>query len=672
MAFEDAVENLPTKVAELSRTASSSTRRTSRGPEGEQKEDLDSPAGLPRVRRIPTRESSLRHSHGSSIARRNRRSYLSESEDREQEPEVIEDGKEDPETIPELKSEDPEEDPVTRRIRELKEQKRKRERSLTLEMSESPKPAYPVDISHEPNSQESESRLPNDIVLPRVELEKDHVAEQVESSAPSPAISQRVERSTGVRASSMFEKPPPLLGTSTKITVESPRILMNPPQRSNSKLLRRLSRPISPTSGNRHRRTFSYTISQNAQATNEERRLSIDSVDGAANDYISSPRLTQKVKHPQSGRIICFSEVGDPKGSVVFCCVGMGLTRYVTAFYDELAATLKLRLITPDRPGIGGSEAYADSADTPLGWSDDVRLICQHLKITKFSIMAHSAGAIYALATALRMPQHIRGRVHLLAPWIPPSQMSGLGSQQESLPSSALPYSQRFLRSLPTPFLKIANSGFLSATSSSITTRASKSPRRSRKSLSKDAQGPSYQESPSPASVGHQASATSPGPLVNGSDQDLSIGEADMLEKAEVKPLVVTKTRTEKGRRPSYDAQLTEAIWEAATSNANPAVDLLVCLERRQAIGFRYADVNRSVVIHHGSKDARVPVDNVKWLGTMMRRCEVRVLDGEGHGLMASATVMGNILMEMAKEWQDWNMVVGGNLKSDRSPGLGP
>jgi hypothetical protein len=51
-------------------------------------------------------------------------------------------------------------------------------------------------------------------------------------------------------------------------------------------------------------------------------------------------------------------------------------------------------------------------------------------------------------------------------------------------------------------------------------------------------------------------------------------------------------------------------------------------------------------------------VENVKWLGKMMRRCEVRILEGEGHGLMASAGVMGGVLMEIAKEWEDWMRVV--------------
>jgi pimeloyl-ACP methyl ester carboxylesterase len=110
--------------------------------------------------------------------------------------------------------------------------------------------------------------------------------------------------------------------------------------------------------------------------------------------------------------------------------------------------------------------------------------------------------------------------------------------------------------------------------------------------------------------------------------------------------------------RKAYDEALTLAIWAAATTNANPAVDLLVCLERTHTIGFRYVDITRAVVIRHGAKDSRVPVDNVRWLGSMMRRCEVRVLEGESHGLMASAGVMGAVLTEMAKEWEDWDKVV--------------
>lgn len=98
----------------------------------------------------------------------------------------------------------------------------------------------------------------------------------------------------------------------------------------------------------------------------EERPSSQDNIGRAVDNFIHAQRLSQKIRHPGTGRVISFSEVGNPKGNVVFCCVGMGLTRFVTAFYDELANTLNLRLITPDRPGVGNSEL--DQNGTPLSW----------------------------------------------------------------------------------------------------------------------------------------------------------------------------------------------------------------------------------------------------------------------------------------------------------------
>ncbi|XPS99524.1 hypothetical protein M3J09_008698 [Ascochyta lentis] len=389
----------------------------------------------------------------------------------------------------------------------------------------------------------------------------------------------------------------------------------------------------------------------------EERPTSLDSVDMDVDAYLDAPRLSQKIRHPQTGRIISFSEVGDPNGYAVFVCVGMGLTRFVMAFYDQLAATLKLRLITPERPGIGGSQA--DPNGTPLTWPDDVLIICQALRITKFSLLAHSAGAIYALATSLRMPQHIRGRVHLLAPWIPPSQMAPIGIGRESPPTQQLPRSQRFLRALPVSLLKVANSTFLSGTSASIQrTGPKQSPRTRRKSTAPQAM--SHAEAPPPRPLlkdnRRESMLMMDQVLPNASSLTLTVSNSidPLREKARLEALSLA----ERERQHAYDERLTFAIWDRATANANPATDLIVCLETKQPIGFRYEDINRPVVIHHGSKDSRVPVDNVRWLGKLMRKCEVRVLDGEPHGLMASAHVMGNVLTEMAGDWEDWTAVV--------------
>lgn len=293
----------------------------------------------------------------------------------------------------------------------------------------------------------------------------------------------------------------------------------------------------------------------------------------------------------------------------------------------------------------------------PADHVDDVYAICQALKITKFSILAHSAGAIYALATALRMPQHIRGRIHLLAPWIPPSQLNVVGAQVASPPTNSIPTSQRILRALPTPILKAANSSFMSATSSSIT---SSLPRNHKRSKRKSNTG---RDTPAPGRTSVQPVADKENHGLNSTVYPAP-SEPGALEKAAMDPndpnneaaimAAAANTLANKERQMTYDARLTHAIWDLATSGANPAVDLLVCLERRHTIGFRYVDITRAVVIHHGSKDTRVPVDNVRWLGKTMKRCEVRILEGEGHGLMASATVMGGVLMEIAREWEDW------------------
>ena len=255
------------------------------------------------------------------------------------------------------------------------------------------------------------------------------------------------------------------------------------------------------------------------------------------------------------------------------------------------------------------------------------------------------------------MPHHIRGRIHLLAPWIPPSQMIAIGNHQDPLPAGAVPYSQRILRSLPTPFLRVANSNFLGTTSSSITSSLPKSPRRTRqRSQTRNA-------SESVPAENHRYS------LMASQLQELELDDTTSYKPTthsetirSTSPMVPSTSWliTEKERQNYYDSRLTAAIWSLATTNANPAVDLLVCLERRQTIGFRYVDIAKSVVISHGTKDTRVPLENVKWLGKTMRRCEVRVLEGEGHGLMASPGVMGNVLMEMAREWEEWSKLVKG------------
>ncbi len=536
---------------------------------------------------------------------------------------------------------------TVRRIRELQEAKEKREKDIRRESRRADRAKARLSMPNSQVPQRKASESPHSGAESNIEAEN-HDLENVEKSLPASAIPQRIHAKRSATE--------PL-----KVSAGNSQMLSNGTlsgDLKDSSLSRRHSNRVSPL---RHNRTFSSDSGKKGRSSRIsggfDRPTSANSIEEGVEAYIKSPRLTQRVRHPQTGRVIAFSEVGDPEGFAVFCCVGMGLTRYLTAFYDELARTLKLRLITPDRPGIGESDACFDGTGTPLGWADDVTIICSALGISKFSLLAHSAGAIYALAIALRMPAHVRGRVHLMAPWIPPSQMTSIGeSQKESLPAANVPYSQKLLRMLPASFLKAANSSFLTARSASLTKQSPRSKASKRRST-----GPEMMEAPYRNGVMSAPAAQDPTSPTTGQRNGIM---AQHRRTSSGHILAQSTVHDPATRQATYDELLTQTIWDHATLNANPAVDLITCLERRQTIGFKYVDITRSVVIHHGSKDTRVPVDNVRWLGKMMRRCEVRILEGEGHGLMANAGVMGSVLGEVAKEWEDWWHVTQG--KGDR------
>jgi pimeloyl-ACP methyl ester carboxylesterase len=605
---------------------------------------------------IPSRRSSLRHSTCESPQSRGSKRLSSSSYDLKSlniDQDLIE-----------------EDDSTVRRIRELQDAKDQRQnewrretrRSEKLKRNSMPSPkVIQKSISH---------RSSHSVVGILVEVPDKENGQTEQISATPDAKSVKEKSSSLTRVTNEAEIVPRRISSAIQ-TKDSVKADERKPDLQN----------VSPPT---HRRRLSSTLKKSL-TTNS---ISLDSsdtlqalIDDEVDAFLKSPRFTQKIKHPRTGRMIAFSEVGDPDGFPVLCCVGMGLTRYLTAFYDELARTLKLRLITPDRPGIGGSDPCPDGQGTPLNWADDVYVLCKHLGITRFSLLAHSAGAIYALATALRLPQYVRGRIRLLAPWIPPSQLSSMSSSKEPAPMTEVPFAQKLLAVLPASFLKVANARFMSATSASISPKVRSKRRRGIVGLEE-------------ALVRSSTPEQTPEPLQKVSDASQKLvpvscyeAQTTTLVKSGVIPsppatLSAASVRSSMGSRsqhhasPSttislaarlalYDSTLTHRIWDLATANANPAVDLLVCLERRALVGFRYADVTRAVVIHHGSQDSRVSVEKARWLGKVMKRCEVRVIEGGDHGLMANAGVMAEVLGEVAREWEEWKRVVEGRSEGN-------
>lgn len=77
------------------------------------------------------------------------------------------------------------------------------------------------------------------------------------------------------------------------------------------------------------------------------------------------------------------------------------------------ASEKAVRLIAPDRPGIGRSSAAHDRG--VLDFADDLAALADRLGIERFALVGFSGGCAYALATAARMPAMVASVV-LVAP----------------------------------------------------------------------------------------------------------------------------------------------------------------------------------------------------------------------------------------------------------------
>ncbi|KAI0348692.1 hypothetical protein BDW22DRAFT_1366655 [Trametopsis cervina] len=142
--------------------------------------------------------------------------------------------------------------------------------------------------------------------------------------------------------------------------------------------------------------------------------------------YLRSSRLTTMLRltrSPHASREfplnVSLSDLGSPTGTPLVVFLGLGCVRHIMGLYDEMAELLGIRLITIDRWGLGRTDSpRLKGAKGIPEWATVVEEVLDALNIDQCSIMAHSAGAPYALAFASRFPERIRGDLCLLAPWV--------------------------------------------------------------------------------------------------------------------------------------------------------------------------------------------------------------------------------------------------------------
>src|SRR5947209_3189109 len=88
---------------------------------------------------------------------------------------------------------------------------------------------------------------------------------------------------------------------------------------------------------------------------------------------------------------------GDPDGRLVFLNHGTPASRLGFEFTDAPARERGIRVLCPDRPGIGRSDPQPRR--TLAGWADDVVALADVLNVDRFAVRGYSGGGPYALAT---------------------------------------------------------------------------------------------------------------------------------------------------------------------------------------------------------------------------------------------------------------------------------
>jgi pimeloyl-ACP methyl ester carboxylesterase len=107
------------------------------------------------------------------------------------------------------------------------------------------------------------------------------------------------------------------------------------------------------------------------------------------------------------GRELGFSETGDPAGSPVLAFHGTPGSRrqILLPLTAEVATSVGVRLIAPDRPGYGHSTFQPGRrlAD----WPGDVTVLADRLGIDRFAVVGVSGGGPHALVCAALLPDRV-------------------------------------------------------------------------------------------------------------------------------------------------------------------------------------------------------------------------------------------------------------------------
>lgn len=130
----------------------------------------------------------------------------------------------------------------------------------------------------------------------------------------------------------------------------------------------------------------------------------------------SNPKDQYQFLTLSDGRKLSYVEFGEKNGHPVFYFHGTPASCYEALIAGkEMLARFNLRIIAPNRPGVGQSDFQKNRGFSD--WPKDVTALADHLGIRKFSIIGNSGGGGYALACAAKIPERLLSAAIVSGAW---------------------------------------------------------------------------------------------------------------------------------------------------------------------------------------------------------------------------------------------------------------
>jgi pimeloyl-ACP methyl ester carboxylesterase len=109
------------------------------------------------------------------------------------------------------------------------------------------------------------------------------------------------------------------------------------------------------------------------------------------------------------GRTLAYTDIGDSNGRCVFFFHGAPTTRLRLVDFEKDFEGQRLRVVSADRPGYGGSSPQAGRSMSD--WPRDVAVLADELGIEQFVVAGHSSGGPYAVACCALLAGRVNGGV---------------------------------------------------------------------------------------------------------------------------------------------------------------------------------------------------------------------------------------------------------------------